>query len=1409
MLTKNLLFTTCLGLITTMLFAHGDNSYQFKENKGQWNKQVRYKTTLPNGFLYLENQGFTYDFQNTEKLFKLGALHANPTLQIDSTNFDLNGHVVKVHFNESNKHPSFLNEHPSSNYYNYIKGRDAKKWASNVHSFEKITYQNLYDNIDLQLYTSSFNLKYDVVVHPGGNPNEIEIEYTGADNVKLENGKLIVTTSVGSLIEQQPYAYQIIDGKKAKIDCEFKLKNNKLTFFFTNGYNNLHQLIIDPVLIFASYSGSTADNFGMTATYDSHGNLLSGGTVFDQGYPTSAGAYDVTSNPNGTTYGITDIVITKYDSTGATLIYSTYIGGGTTADGTETVHSLIVNDNDELYLFGVTSSNDFPMLGNSYDNSFGGGPAAQFTFNGTVFSAGTDIYVAKLSEDGTALLGATYMGGSANDGINYAVSGGTYNAVALYDSLTHNYGDQFRGEIMLDAQSNVYIASVTRSADFPIMGGFQPTYQGNQDGVIFKLSSDLSSLTWSSYLGGSDKDAGYSVKVDTSNNVYVAGGTVSTDFPTTTGVISENYNGGKVDGFIAKIDNTGGSIVSATYFGTGDYDQTYFLELDRFQDIYVIGQTAGSMPIVNVNYYNANGGQFVSKLNNNLDAIIYSTAFGDGSDINISPSAFLVDHCQNVYVSGWGANILQGTPMSGMPITSDALFPNPPDGFDFYLIVFKRDIDTLLYATYFGGGTSQEHVDGGTSRFDKNGVIYQSVCAGCGGNDDFPTTTNAWSNNNLSSNCNNGVFKMDFQILPNAEFTTADVEGCAPYTVNFVNSSSASESYLWDFGNGDTTSQIFSPVRIYSNPGNYLVKLSVTDSICQLTDTAYLTIVVHPVPFAEAGSDTLICEGDNAILGGAPTGPSNTAFNWDNSFTVNNQNAANPAATPTVNTLYTVIVTDINGCTAIDSILVSLNSVGLMIADSTATLCDSCIGTATATPLGGLSPYTYVWSDPSSQTAALANNLCSGNYSVIITDSIGCTNLTTVLIEDTSNIILSLANSTIPTCIDSCNALASTLGNGGTSPYSYLWNDPQNQTSATAINLCVGVYDATITDYYGCNAFTSVTITNPDSLSSISNFQVNNPCYNDCLGAATVDVTGGSSPYTYLWNDVTNQTSSTASGLCVGIYIITSTDTQGCITQTTVIISEPNELVSSSSSYAPSCSEICNGNASSSVIGGTSPYSYIWQTGEVIHSLTGLCPGTYNLSISDLNGCITSETVIVNPSSFSFGNIFITADSDSILLNTSTVLHANPDGNYNYNWVPGESLSDNGANPTASPLETQEYTLTISDSTGFCVFDTSIIITVYEVICENPYVFIPRAFTPNGDGENDILHVRGSTIKELNLEIFDRWGEKVFETKDQKVGWDATYKGMEVDPAVYVYYLTVICIDEQKYFEKGNITVIR
>ena len=227
-----------------------------------------------------------------------------------------------------------------------------------------------------------------------------------------------------------------------------------VSFSFPKGYDKNYELVIDPVLVFACSSGSTADNFGMTATYDLAGNLYSGGTCFDIGYPV-VNPYDSTYN-GVITYGRTDLVITKYDSSGTFLHYSTYIGG---AISSEIVTSLIVDNQDNLYLHGATGSTDFPITTLTYDNSYNGGDTVRFMFNGTYFDNGTDLYVAKLSSGGNNLLASTFIGGSKNDGLN------TNNIIASYfaslygimvtgeyppDSLQYNYGDQYRGELLID-----------------------------------------------------------------------------------------------------------------------------------------------------------------------------------------------------------------------------------------------------------------------------------------------------------------------------------------------------------------------------------------------------------------------------------------------------------------------------------------------------------------------------------------------------------------------------------------------------------------------------------------------------------------------------------------------------------------------------------------------------------------------------------------------------------------------------------------------------------------------------------------------------------------------------------------------------------------------------------------------
>jgi gliding motility-associated-like protein len=1192
-----LLISLC-WLMGTTLFAqhdhHSDHAFKFIENNNQWNEDVMYRARVENGYLYLGLDNMIYNFYEYPIL---NLTHANPTAKVPEGTPYFRSHTLKVNFKEANPFTELEQSKPSSEYYNFYLGNDRERWASNVKAYTRVKYADLYEGIDFMLYTHDEALKYDFIVQPGASPNTIQIEYEGADKIFLHKEKLMIHTSITNITEEAPYAFQIVNGKKVDVPCKFKLKGTTVSFDFPRGYDKTVPLVIDPALIFASYSGSQSDNFGMTATYDSRGNLYSGGMVYGMGFYTSPGAFMsnstissiyATANANPI-YGITDVIVSKYDSSGSTMLYSTYLGGGDSSVGCETVHSLIVNDSNELYLFGVTSSLDFPMGNNPYDNTHGGGtPILAFVNNGTTFNPnGTDIYVTKFNSTGTALLGSTYIGGSHNDGVSYNVSGGNYTAVSAYDSLTTNYGDQFRGEVMIDDLGNCYIATTTRSNDFPIVNGFQNTSNGQQEGVVFKLNSDLSSLVWSTYIGGTEKDACYSVKVDNQYNAYVAGGTCSNDFPTTGTGVNPAYMGGKVDGYVAKISNDGSTLLNTTFVGTNDYDQAFFLELDQFNDVFVYGQTNNPSvyPVTAGTYNNPNSGQFITRFNNNLDAIVMSTVFGSGSGMfDISPSAFLVDVCSNIYVSGWGANILTAQSISGMPITQATAYqPNPANASDFYLMVLNYDATQLLYGTYFGGGSSGEHVDGGTSRFDKNGIVYQSVCAGCGNNNDFPTTTGAWSQVNNSANCNNGVFKFDFGIVPNASFVTDQIEGCAPLTVNFTNNSTAVNPFLWDFGNNDTTSIIQNPVMTFNTPGVYTATLIVFDTLCNFNDTSFKVITVHPIPLGDV-SDMNICD----------PGPV--------TFTANSFGTAN----------------------------------------------------------------SFVWSS-------------------------------NINFTDTLNV--SVADSTV------------TVNAQSEGYYYIMFGHPT----------CNHI-DSAYVSFVGAN----ITTTNDTSI-----------CGGDVIQLSVFNLNSGDT-LTYDWS--------------------------------------PDSLIDAG-----------DGTATITV----SPDYDTW----------------YYVSGTNQYGCPYSDSVLVTVSGPPVGLLSAWADMDTIPVGSSTGLHVAPNG-YTYSWTPSGSLNDpNSQHPTATPDVTTTYTVTISNNG--CTRDVDVTVWVIDVICDDVNIFVPNAFTPNDDQNNDVMYVRGNNITDMYFVIYDRWGEMMFETTDMSIGWDGTYKGMKVDPAVFVYYLEVTCLGDATYFEKGNITVIK
>ncbi len=814
-----------------------DGNLQFIENKGQWNELIQFKAELNGGAVFAEQGRMTFRFFNPDNWawhfeHEQGASKSKTPSSVPS-------HSFYMTFEGSNPAAKPQGENALKAYSNYFIGDDPTHWASGVRSFKKISYSALYPGINLDWYQSGGHLKYEYHLAAGADPAQIHELFEYAGDIILESGRLHIKTSVNDVWIDQPVAWQLSSSGIIPVACRFRLSGNSLSYEFPEGINPALPLIIDPTLSFSTYTGSTADNWGFTATYDQSGNLYAGGIAFGTGYPITPGSL-MTSFQGGSGIYPCDVSITKYNSAGTAPVYSTYLGGS----GNEIPESMIVNDNNELFVLGTTASSNFPTSTNAFDKTFNGG--SSITLTAITFTGGSDIFLAHFNTTGSQLLSSTYVGGGANDGLNQA------------NALNHNYADHARGEIMLDAASNVYVASCTWSSNFPTTSGaYKVNISGSQDACVFKMPPDLSSLSWSTFMGGSAADAAYSVKLDPAGVVYVAGGTESSNFPTTSGAYHTMYNGGTVDGFALKLSANGSSLLASSFIGTNQYDQTYFLELDDYNAIYLFGQTAGAYPVVGTVYSNPNSGQFISKLNNGLSTMIYSTVFGKGDgDPDIAPTAFLVDKCENIYTAGWGGNVngsIGNT--NNLPVTSNA-YQSGTDGSDFYFFVLSKDAKSLQYATFFGGPQSAEHVDGGTSRFDKEGVIYEAVCAGCGGFDDFPTTPGAWSSTNNSSNCNEGAIKFEFQLAvvkAQAVANPASI-GCAPYTVDFSSNGSIALDYYWDFGDGQS-SILANPQHIYTDTGIYQVMLVALDTIiCNSYDTTYLTVKVLQPPILTASA---------------------------------------------------------------------------------------------------------------------------------------------------------------------------------------------------------------------------------------------------------------------------------------------------------------------------------------------------------------------------------------------------------------------------------------------------------------------------------------------------------------------------------------------------------------------------
>ena len=474
----------------------------------------------------------------------------------------------------------------------------------------------------------------------------------------------------------------------------------------------------------------------------------------------------------------------------------------------------------------------------------------------------------------------------------------------------------------------------------------------------------------------------------------------------------------------------------SSFIGTNQYDQSYFVDIDGDDDVYLYGQTLGAYPVTTGVYSNPNSKQFIHKMDSLLENTAFSTVFGDGGALlNISPTALLVDVCEKVYIAGWGGTVNTANGFganlgytNGMATTSDA-YQQATDGSDFYFMVLEQDATALLYGTFFGGNGVQEHVDGGTSRFDKSGIIYEAVCAGCGGSDMFPTTPGAWSQSNNSSNCNEGAIKFRIQLSEvqvDVEVDNISSTGCSPFTVDFLANGVNAQGYYWDFGDGDT-STLEDPTHVYNDTGTYTVMVIGYDSLTcaglAFLDTSYATITVLDGNLSTfAGTETSICTGDTIQLGA--TAVTGLTYQWTPSLGLSDDGISNPLAFPDETTTYFLEASNPN-CSGTDTVTITV--VEKAPTDFTVVLTPACEGVHASFTNTTPDAVQYFWDFGGEATSTEANP--GHNYDVfdnndtitlITINSLGCAD---TLRFDTSGVaILNFNPDSIPNIFTPGNA---------------------------------------------------------------------------------------------------------------------------------------------------------------------------------------------------------------------------------------------------------------------------------------------------------------------------------------------------------------------------------------------------
>jgi len=652
---------------------------------------------------------------------------------------------------------------------NYFLGNDTARWRTHLATFAKVHYTGVYPGIDLIYYGNQRRLEYDFVVAPHANPRQVELHFSGAQKLRLDDfGNLHILGNNGEVAFEKPVIYQDEKGQRVPVKGRYVLSANRTVGFKVGKYDHSKALVIDPTLSYSTYLGGSTEDAGTAIAVDAADSIYVVGFTADADFPVTTGAFQTTNAVDNSV-----AFVAKLNAAGSALVYATYLGG--TASNShvsgDDAFGIAVDGAGSAYICGETYSSDFPVTTGAFQ-----------TQNKGFANDAQNAFISKLSPDGTALSYSTYLGGSGL-------------AISTDDV------DFFEGDsplrMTVDTAGSAYVVGTAYSTDFPTTtGAYQLSNKAAanfaSNAFVAKVSPNGSSLVYSTYLGGSGVnpsslpnddgegrgDAGYGIAVDAAGEAYLSGYTFSANFPVTANSYQQVNHGTAnlaANAFVSKLNATGTGLAGSTYLGgtgrtiSGNGDLDVFdngddgigVALDASGDAYVIGVTSstdfptstGAYQTTNKAATNVASNIFVSKLDPTLSTLMYSTYIGGSgiagtagdSGVGDFGTGIAIDTAGNAYITG-------ATESRDFPVTSDA-FQSGPRSAQIVDSGFFTEVNSngsgLQYSTYLGGSGAGAY--GGTEYSYFEGDFFYDIALDGSANAyltgyaysyDFPVTKN-------------------------------------------------------------------------------------------------------------------------------------------------------------------------------------------------------------------------------------------------------------------------------------------------------------------------------------------------------------------------------------------------------------------------------------------------------------------------------------------------------------------------------------------------------------------------------------------------------------------------------------------------------------------------------------------